>query len=180
MQFAIDDALTMLGRTPELLRVWLADLPDAWLDADEGPDTFSPREVIGHLVHGEHTDWIPRMERILEHGETKPFDPYDRFAQRRLYGDWPASRLLAEFASRRAANLDTVRKVRLESTQLEKRGRHPELGTVTLSQLLSTWVVHDLNHVGQIARVLARQYADEVGPWRAYLPILTPRQRASS
>src|SRR5262245_33318044 len=175
MEFELEIAVRLLERTPPLLRAWLEGVPEAWLTADEGPNTFSPREVLGHLLHGEDTDCIPRLQRILEHGESRAFDPYDRFAQRRLYGDWPTAKLLDALAARRADNLAMVRGLSLGRADLERRGTHPELGPVTLRQLLSTWVVHDQNHVAQIARVLARQYAAEVGPWRAYLPILTSR-----
>jgi hypothetical protein len=175
MEFEIDAAIALLDRTPRVLRAWLDGLPEAWLAADEGPATFSPREVLGHLLHGENTDWIPRLRRILEHGETKAFEPYDRFAQQRLYEDWTAAQLLDALAARRSENLAAVRALQLAGADLDRRGTHPDLGPVTLRQLLSTWVVHDQNHVAQIARVLARQYAGEVGPWRAYLPILTPR-----
>jgi hypothetical protein len=177
MRFETADALAILERTPPVLRAWLAGLPDAWLDANEGPETFSPREIVGHLLHGEHADWIARLHRILEHGESKAFDPYDRFAQRRLYGDWSCERLLDELERRRGDNLATVRALQLAASDLDRRGRHPDFGSVTLRELLATWVVHDLNHLGQVARVLSKQYGDAVGPWRAYLPILAPRAR---
>jgi hypothetical protein len=179
MQFELDEALVVLERTPLILRAWLADLPPAWTEALEAPNTFSPREVLGHLLHGDHADWIPRLRSCLEHGESRTFTPYDRFAQQRLYGDWPLSRLLDEFSARRAANMRELRGLGLGAGDLDRRGRHPDFGAVTARQLLSTWVVHDLDHLGQIARVMARQYGDAVGPWRAYLPILGSRPAAT-
>ena len=180
MRFEIDDALAVLERTPQVLRAWLAGMPPAWTEALEAPNTFSPREVIGHLLHGDHADWIPRLMSCLEHGESRTFEPYDRFAQQRLYGDWPVSRLLDEFSARRAANVEVVRGLGLTPSDLDRVGRHPDFGAVTVRELLSTWVAHDLDHLGQIARVMARQYGDVVGPWRVYLPILAPRPAASA
>jgi len=175
MRFELESAVALLARTPRVLHAWLDALPEGWLEASEGPETFTPREVLGHLLHGEHADWMARARRILEHGESLAFDPYDRFAQRRLYGDWPPARLLAEFAAMRSANLAALAALGLRPSDLDRRGRHPDFGTVTFAQLLATWVVHDQNHVAQIARVLSKQYTDAVGPWRAYLPILGPR-----
>jgi hypothetical protein len=172
MKFEVGEAQLLLARTPETLRAWLGGLPAAWLDANEGAETFSPREVVGHLVHGEETDWMPRVQRILAYGESVPFVPYDRFAQRIRFGDWPASRLLERFGELRGENLSILRSLPT-GADLEQRGTHPTLGRVTLRQLLASWVVHDQNHVAQIARVLAKQYRDEVGPWVEYLPILT-------
>lgn len=180
MAFDLAEAIALLTRTPALLRVWLADTPDGWLHATEGPDTFSPAEVLGHLLHGEDTDWIPRARRILEDGPARPFEPFDRFAHRRLYGDVPVDLLLERFAGRRAANLETLRTWNLTAASLAREGEHPELGRVTLRQLLATWVVHDLAHLAQIARVMAKQYADEVGPWRAYLRVLEERRKGES
>ncbi|MDH4043445.1 MAG: DinB family protein [Gemmatimonadota bacterium] len=169
--FDLADALAILERTPIVLRSWLADLPDAWLRADEGPDTFSPIEVLGHLIHGERTDWMTRTRAILGH-ETTRFEPFDRFAQRQDFVGWSAVQLLDEFAQLRAANLKTLRALPIAEATLAREGHHPELGTVTLGELLATWVVHDLSHMGQIARVMAKRYGSAVGPWRAYLPIL--------
>ena len=172
MELAIEDALAMLGRTPEVLRALLLDLPPAWTHANEGPETFSPFDVVGHLIHGERTDWIPRAEIILQHGEERAFEPFDRFAQQEASRGKTLDELLDTFAALRAANLTRLQALRLGPEALRRRGRHPELGPVTLSQLLATWVVHDWNHVGQVARVLGRQYSDAVGPWRVYLPML--------
>ncbi len=170
--FDLAEAVVVLERTPLLLDAWLRDLPEAWLTVDEGEGTFSPREVVGHLIHGERTDWIPRSRIVLEHGETRPFDPYDRFAQRREMAGKTTRQLLDEFAGLRRDNLATLRGWRLGPAELDRRGRHPELGVVTLRELVATWAVHDLNHVAQIARVMGKRYRDTVGPWRAYLPML--------
>ncbi len=175
MPFELATAIPILTRTPHLLRTWLSALPDACLDANEGPDTFSPRDVVGHLIHGEETDWLPRARRILEHGESLPFEPFDRFAQRGRYDGWTIAALLDHFTALRTASLSALAALPTDPATLARRGMHPALGSVTLGQLLATWVVHDLNHVAQIARVLARQYEGDVGPWSAYLPILRPR-----
>lgn len=171
--FVLPEGLAVLDRTPRILRAWLADLPDVWLTVDEGPDTFSPLEVLGHLVHGERTDWMARTRMILEHGPSRPFDPFDRFAHRRDFTGWPAARLLDEFDRLRAANLDTLRGLQITEADLDREGLHPALGTVTLRALLATWVAHDLSHLGQIARVMAKRYRAAVGPWAEYLPIMT-------
>jgi DinB family protein len=173
MDFSLDAALAVLTRTPGTLRSMLEGLPSSWTGGNEGPDTWSPRDVLGHLIHGEETDWIPRAGIILTHGESQPFEPFDRFAQSRRFADWSLARLLDRFAEQRAQGLETLRGWRLTPAQLGLSGRHPELGTVTLSQLLASWVVHDLGHVAQIARVMAKQYTQAVGPWKAYLPVLT-------
>ena len=173
--FELEEAATLLARTPAMLFAWLVDLPPAWAETDEGPDTFSPREVVGHLLHGEDTDWIPRARRILEHGEAVPFDRYDRFAQRARFGDWPMERLLGGFATARAESLRILRSLPATATDLDRRGTHPVLGTVTLRQLLATWVVHDQTHITQIARVMAKRYDQEVGPWGRYMRVLGRR-----
>ena len=175
MTFQVETAVPILARTPVLLHAWLAVLPDACLTADEGPETFSPREVVGHLIHGEETDWLPRVRRILEHGERLPFEPFDRFAQSDRFTGWTIVALLDRFTALRTANLTALEILPTDVRTLERRGMHPALGSVTLAQLLATWAVHDLDHVAQIARVLARQYAADVGPWSEYLPILRPR-----
>lgn len=172
MSFALPESIEVLSRTPPLMNLWLRGLPEGWLDATEGPDTWSPRIVIGHLIHGEDTDWIPRARLILEHGESRPFEPYDRFAQLQRFPGFSIEQLLDLFTERRRDNLDTLRGWNLSAEQLERRGLHPELGTVTLAQLLATWVAHDLDHVGQVARVMAKRYRTDVGPWTAYLGIL--------
>ncbi len=178
--FALDEAVEILERTPSVLRVWLGGLGEAWLIADEGPDTFSPKEVVGHLLHAEEADWIPRARRILEHGESRAFEPFDRFAQRALLERHSTEELLDRFAAARAGSLATLRGWRLDPERLARRGTHPAFGPVTLGQLLSTWAVHDLGHLAQIARVMAKRYAADVGPWMEYLPVLRDRTRSAT
>ncbi len=173
MQFTIDRSLAILARTPSVLEALLRDLPDDWVRADEGAATWSPFDVVGHLIHGERTDWIPRARIVLEHGESRPFEPFDRFAQFEASRGKRLGELLDEFAALRAANLQSLRAHGLAPADLARRGRHPELGTVTLEQLLATWVVHDLGHLAQITRTMAKQYGSAVGPWKAYLPVLS-------
>jgi uncharacterized damage-inducible protein DinB len=175
MNFSLEDAIPLLRSTPQVLRAWLSDLPEPWVTRNEGPDTWSPYDVVGHLIHGERTDWIPRLELLLAHGTSRAFTPFDRFAQFRDSQGKSLGQLLDAFAELRASNLARLASLRLTREDLHRPGLHPELGPVTLGQLLATWVVHDLNHLGQIARVMARQYAPEVGPWIEYLPILTRR-----
>jgi hypothetical protein len=170
--FALADAVTLLTRTPATLDALLRDLPDDWVAANEGGDTWSPFDVIGHLIHGERTDWMPRARIILEHGEARTFDAFDRLAQFTEAEGRTLATLLNEFATLRRQSLRELEALHLTATDLDRRGRHPAFGVVTLRQLLATWVAHDLDHVMQIARVLARQYSDEVGPWRAYLRII--------
>jgi len=172
MELSVSEAAAILSRTPATLRALLEDLPVAWLEADEGEGTFSPRDVVGHLIHGEKTDWVPRLRLILASGETQPFVPFDRFGFREAIRERPMGALLAEFESLRAANMSTLRELALTPAQLALRGRHPELGPVTLGQLLATWAVHDLNHIGQVVRVMSKRYSAAVGPWKAYLGIL--------
>jgi DinB superfamily len=168
----LDETLSLLERTPATLRALLEGLPESWLDADEGPDTFSPRDVLGHLILGERTDWVPRLRIILQHGESRAFEPFDRFGFRKIVAGRSIGALLGELQNARAESLRCLRDAGLTPADLERRGRHPELGTVTLGQLLATWVVHDLGHLRQVARVLAKHHASAVGPWRAYLSIL--------
>lgn len=172
MELNVAEATAVLGRTPATLRALLDDLPLPWLEAHEGPGTFSPRDVLGHLIEGEKTDWVPRMQLILASGPARAFTPFDRFGFRETIRGRSITSLLTEFESLRAANLDTLRALDLTPAQLALEGRHPELGSVTLGQLLATWAVHDLDHVGQVARVMSKRYAAEVGPWKAYLGIL--------
>ncbi len=172
MDFELNAALAVLERTPETFRVMLAGLPAVWSDATEGPETWSPFVIVGHLIHGERTDWIPRARIILEQGEDRRFSPYDRFAQFRESAGKSLAALLDEFARLRAENLRTLRGWELGEAQLGLQGEHPEFGPVTLRQLLSTWTAHDLGHVAQTARVMAKQYREAVGPWRAYLPVM--------
>lgn len=172
MTSQLDESFEVLERTPAALDALLRGTSPSWHRADEGPETWSAFEVVGHLVHGEETDWVPRARILLEHGEDRPFEPFDRFAQLTRFRDWSLSDLLDRFAELRRENVRTVRAWELTDEQLALRGRHPALGQVTLAQLLSTWAVHDLNHIAQIARVMARQHTDRVGPWREFLSIL--------
>jgi hypothetical protein len=172
MQFQLTHAFEVLERTPATFRALLGGLPDAWTSPNEGPDTFSAFDNVGHLIHGERTDWIPRARIILAPGANLRFEPYDRFAQYHESRGKSLAELLDEFALLRADNLITLRGWQLSDRELALEGEHPELGTVTLRQLLATWVAHDLGHVAQTARVLARQYREAVGPWRADLPVL--------
>ena len=173
MEFKLEDATNILGRTPATLRLLLNDLPDEWLRANEGHETWSPFDVLGHLIHGERADWIPRARIILQHGESRAFDPFDRFAMFTESKGKSLDELLATFEQLRQQSLRQLSELNLTPELLSKRGTHPEFGVVTLSQLLSTWVVHDLGHIGQVVRVMSKQYGEAVGPWRAYLPILT-------
>ncbi len=174
--FSIDEAVPLLRQTPRTLAAMLRELPAAWTEAHEGGQTWSAKGVLGHLIHGEKTDWMPRARIILAHGEARAFDVFDRFAQFEESKGRTLAELLDEFAGLRDANLAELEGLGLGSADLERRGRHPQLGGVTLRQLLATWVAHDLDHVVQIARVLANQYADEVGPWRAYLRVISGQQ----
>ena len=175
-RFLVDEGVAILSRTPPTLDALLRGLPDGWTAANEGGDTWSPFDVIGHLIHGERTDWMPRVKIILEHGESRAFDRFDRLAQFAESDGRTLPSLLDEFATLREANLRELASLRLTDADLDRRGRHPQLGVVTIRQLLATWVAHDLDHVMQISRVLARQYSDEVGPWRAYLRIISGAQ----
>lgn len=170
--FKLDHAKEVLRRTPGTLNALLADLPDEWVLANEGPDTFSPYDVIGHLIEGEENDWIPRARIILEQGEARPFDKFDRFAMYEKSRGKSLRELLARFEELRGENLRQLDEMNLTPELLQKQGTHPALGVVTLSQLLSAWVVHDLGHIRQIVRVMAKQYRDDIGPWTAYLSIV--------
>jgi uncharacterized damage-inducible protein DinB len=177
VNFSFDDALPILRSTPPVLRAWLENLPDSWTMANEGPDTWTPFDIVGHLIHGERTDWMDRVDILLAHGESRPFTPFDRFAQFEASRGKSLRQLLDTFAELRAANLVRLESLELRPEDFPRRGRHPELGQVTLGQLLATWVAHDLNHLGQIARVMGRQYTDAVGPWVEYLPMLSRTRR---
>lgn len=172
MEFDLSAATAVLARSPATLSSMLSDLGPEWIEADEGPDTWSPFEVLGHLIHGERADWIPRAEIIRAQGPDRRFAPYDRFAQRHESAGKSLSELLQEFTVLRAENLRTLAGWNLSEHDLALTGEHPAFGAVTLRQLLATWVAHDLGHIAQIARVMAKQYRDAVGPWREYLPIL--------
>lgn len=172
MQFDLSNAIQVLERTPLSFRALLGGLTEAWTTPNEGPETFSAFDNLGHLIHGERTDWIPRARLILEQGANRRFESFDRFAQYRESRGKTLAELLDEFASLRAENLSTLRGWNLSEQQLALEGEHPSLGPVTLSQLLATWVAHDLGHLAQTARVMAKQYREAVGPWRQYLPVL--------
>jgi uncharacterized damage-inducible protein DinB len=173
MVFALESAQEILRRTPPALANLVRDLPEDWVRQNEGPGTWSVFDVVGHLIHGERTDWIPRARIILHHGTRKTFEPFDRFAQFQASRDKSLNQLLDEFSALRARNLAELAGFRLGPEQLALQGRHPELGPVTLRQLLSTWVAHDLDHLVQVSRVMAKCYTEEVGPWRAYLRVLS-------
>ena len=173
MSFDLPQTLDILRRTPAVLDSLLRGTSPAWHAIDEGPETWSAQDNVGHLIHGEETDWVPRAEIVLEHGTDRPFEPYDRFAQDRRFEGWSLDRLLDRFAELRHENLETVEGWRLSADQLALEGRHPELGVVTLQHLLAAWAVHDLGHLAQISRVMAKRYATEIGPWPQYLPIVT-------
>ncbi len=175
VHFRFDDVLDILSRTPKTLRDMLANLPSEWIHCNEGENTWSPFDVIGHLIHGEKTDWMIRVQTILNHGETKVFEAFDRTAHLKENSGKSLETLLGEFESSRSENLERLKILIKPETDLKRTGKHPDFGTVTLQELLSTWVVHDYNHIGQIVRVMAKYYQTEVGPWRAYLGILQPK-----
>jgi uncharacterized damage-inducible protein DinB len=171
MEYSLDDAGALLSHTPAALRALLSGLPDGWTGGDEGPGTWSPYQVLGHLTHIEESDWIDRTRVILEHGVSRPFDPVDREAGFSRFAGFTVDELLDRFAEVRAANLVALRSL-VDGGALARRGMHPVFGEVTLAQLLATWVVHDLNHLGQIVKAMAKQYREAIGPWRDLLPIL--------
>ena len=171
-EFSLAEAIAILTRTPATLNALLRGLPDIWTRGNEGNDTWSAFDIMGHLIHGERTDWMPRLRTILANGETRPFDPFDRFAQFGESRGKSPEQLLDDFARLRSENLAGLRALNLQPEDWTRRGRHPALGVVTLSELLATWAVHDLTHVHQLSRVMAHQYRDAVGPWRAYLGVL--------
>jgi DinB family protein len=172
MDFRFDSALPILRRTPAVLRAQLQDLPAGWTDATEGPNTWSPFDVVGHLIHGERTDWVPRIEHMLAHGDTVPFPPFDREAMFAASRGRSLLELLDTFEKLRGESLARLRTLGLTDADLSRRGRHPEFGIVTMGQHLATWVAHDLGHISQVVRVMARQYSEAVGPWQAYLSLL--------
>jgi len=172
MDHNLEHTVALLARTPAALNVLLRDLPDFWTARNEGEGSWSVFDIIGHLIHGERTDWIPRTQIILQFGETRPFDRFDRLAQNRESVGKSLPELLDEFARLRAENLERLRSFRLAPDSLVRRGRHPVLGVVTLSELLATWAAHDLTHLHQISRVMAHQYRKAVGPWTQYLGVM--------
>jgi DinB superfamily len=172
MEQNLPDTIALLARTPAALDALLRDLPDTWTLRNEGEDTWSASDVVGHLNHGERTDWMPRAKMILEFGETRAFEPFDRWGQERESQGKSLGQLLDEFARLRADGLAELRGMKLRPEDIQRRGLHPALGVVTLSQLLATWAVHDLTHLHQISRVMAHQYDAAVGPWQRYLGVL--------
>jgi hypothetical protein len=182
MEFTLSEATAVLARTPAALNALLRGLPNTWVRGNEGlskdgrsdqeKNTWSPFDIVGHLIGGERTDWMPRARIILEHGDARPFEPFDRFAQEKETQGKYIDQLLDEFARLRKENLAALQALNLQPQDLARRGKHPELGVVTLSELLATWAVHDLTHLHQLSRVMAHQYRDAVGPWKAYLGVL--------
>ncbi len=168
----LEESLSVLERTPAVLDSLLRGLPEGWTAADEGPGTWSPYVVVGHLIHLEKTDWMVRLGIILEHGAARPFDPVDREAQMRLGGERDLGEMLDEFARLRRENLARLRALELGEDELAREGRHPGLGVVTARQLLATWTAHDMAHLVQVGRVMAKRYRDEVGPWAQYLSVM--------
>jgi hypothetical protein len=181
-EFNLAEAIAILTRTPATLNALLRGLPDLWVLHNEGSsdgggnneekNTWSAFDIVGHLIVGDRTDWMPRARIILENGEARPFDPFDRFAQEKESQGKSLEQLLDEFARVRSENVAALQALNLQPEDLARRGRHPALGVVTLSQLLATWAVHDLTHLHQLSRVMAHQYRDAVGPWSAYLGVL--------
>jgi len=171
-EFSLAEAVAVLTRTPATLDALLRGLPNTWVHCNEGKDTWSALDIVGHLICGERTDWMPRVRIILENGEARLFDPFDRFAQSRESQGKSLEQLLDEFARLRSENLAALQALNLQPQDLTLRGMHPALGVVTLSQLLATWMVHDLTHVHQLSRVMAHRYGEAVGPWSTYLGVL--------
>jgi hypothetical protein len=172
MDFRLEQALPVLRGTPRVLRELLRDLPDTWTGATEGTGTWSAFDVVGHLIHGERTDWMPRVDHILKHGDAVIFPVFNREAMFDASKGRTLTELLDTFEDLRAGSLTRLSALALTDADLARRGRHPEFGVVTMGQHLATWVAHDLGHTSQIVRVMARQYTEAVGPWRAYLSIL--------
>lgn len=173
MDYSYDQAVAVLSRTPATLSALLRGLPEAWTTMTEGPNTWSARDIVGHLLHGDETDWLARARIILEQGEGRPFEPMNRTAMFEKYSGASLDELLAAFEQTRAQSLATLDALGITPEKLARTGTHPALGTVKLSHLLSAWVAHDLNHIGQVVEVMAHQYDEAVGPWRRYLNILT-------
>ena len=172
MQFHVDEGIEVLTQTPAVLSALLRGKSAVWLNARKTPESFSPIDVLGHLMHGEMTDWMPRVHMILEHQDKRAFEPLDRFGFQSLIAGKSADELLDEFAEMRQQGLKTLRELGVTEEQLALPGLHPELGPVTLGNLLANWVVHDLSHIAQIVKAMAGEYRDAVGPWRAYTTIL--------
>jgi hypothetical protein len=172
MEHNLHDTISLLTRTPAALNALLRDLPETWTFRNEGENTMSAFDVVGHLIHAERANWIPRAKMVLQFGETQAFEPFDRWAQVRESQGKSLGQLLDEFGSLRSESLDELRALNLRQEDLGRRGRHPALGVVTLSELLATWAAHDLTHLHQISRIMAHQYREAVGPYSAYLGVL--------
>lgn len=172
MNFSVARSIELLERTPYVLDLMLRDLSPFWTDQNEGPDTWSPHDVLGHLIHGDRTDWVARTQIILSDSGPKEFAKFDRFAQFQESAGKTLADLLTEFKTLRADNVRWLKSLNLSDDDLKKTGVHPSFGEVTLAQLLSTWTVHDLDHISQISRVMAKQFHDDVGPWKEYLKVL--------
>jgi hypothetical protein len=172
MKHDLEHTVALLARIPAALNALLRDLPEEWTLHHEGENTWSVFDIVGHLIHAERTDWMPRTRVILQSGETQPFPPFDRLGHVRESQGKSLGQLLDEFARARSENLEQLHALHLRPEDMERRGRHPTLGTVTLSELLATWAAHDLTHLHQISRVMAHQYRETVGPWSAYLGVL--------
>ncbi len=170
--FEIDEAITLLGRTPAVLKGLLSNLPEKWTHTNEGGSSWSPHQVLGHLVYGEDADWLARTKIILEKGTDQTFEPFDRLAQEHLYAETSLEELLTLFEEKRAQNLKELEGFGLTESDLNKKGVHPEFGEIELKQMLSAWVVHDMGHIVQINRTMAKNYVDEVGPWKKYLTVV--------
>jgi hypothetical protein len=172
MEYTLDHTVSLLARTPAALNALLRNLPETWTSRNEGENTWSVFDVVGHLIHGERTDWMPRAKMLLQFGETRAFEPFDRWAQQQESQGKSLSQLLDEFALLRLQNLTELTGLHLQQADCERRGRHPGLGVVTLSELLATWAAHDLTHLHQISRIMAHQYRQAVGPWAKFLGVL--------
>jgi hypothetical protein len=172
-QFDLESAIEILGRTPLIMKAWVSNLPEAWSSYKHSEDNWSAFDILGHFIHGEKTNWIPRAKIILQQEGTKEFEPFDRFAQYDDSKGKTIETLLDEFVLLREKNLDILRGFDLKPADWERQGIHPEFGVVTLKELISTWVVHDLDHIAQLAGEMAKRYTDEVGPWGPYLGVLT-------
>jgi hypothetical protein len=172
MKHNLEHTISLLGRTPVALNALLRDLPDAWTLRNEGEKTWSPFDVLGHLIHGERTDWMPRVKMILQFGDRRVFEPFDRWAQERESQGKSLGQLLDEFAKLRRENLRELQALNLQAADFDRRGRHPALGVVTMSELLSAWAGHDLTHLHQISRTMAYQYREAVGPWSKFLGVM--------
>jgi hypothetical protein len=180
MEFSLSGAIIVLDRTPRTLHTQLDGLDESWIRGTEGPETFSPFDVVGHLIDGEETDWMPRARIILARSTNPRFDVYDRFRHRTRNADRTLASLLEEFATLRAQNLRLLQSWNLSDADLDQPGIHPTFGRVTLRQLFAAWVVHDLGHIAQVVRVMAKQYKEEVGPWVPFMPVLTDHEKPRS